>query len=48
MSLPCGGTSVIASLFRDGDRRNRTCWIGLDRLLLSHGISLPADGSHPV
>jgi hypothetical protein len=48
MSLPCGSTSVIASLFRDGDRRNTTSWIGLDRRLLNHGISLPADGSHPV
>jgi len=32
---------VIASWVHDGDRRNRACWIGWDRRLLSHGISLP-------
>jgi hypothetical protein len=41
MSLPREIRSVIASLFRDGDRRTSACWIGLDRRLLSHGVSLP-------
>jgi hypothetical protein len=34
--------SVIASWVHDGDRHDRACWIGRDRWLLSHGISLPA------
>jgi hypothetical protein len=48
MSLSRESRSVIASLFRGGDRRTSACWIGLDRQLLSHGISLPTDGTPPL
>jgi hypothetical protein len=44
-SLPRTGASVIASLFWDGDRRGSARWIGRDWRLVSHGISLPTDGS---